>query len=206
MLAWFGSLGGWITLVEMRAARRRAAWDAHVDRALAVTTRPVRGAAMTDYYQLSDAEWEWVACFLEDRNAPSAYALRGYLNDRITERLVTARADERERLARQAATVTVTRGDDGGLTFTADDPNGVGWVPVDLALIPQMAAQSRALFDLRNRVLVLWDHAHEQQQARGVPSPWTAYVDAYDHVLRLFDGDSQLPAEVDSQVADGGSR
>src|SRR6187549_2150600 len=52
---------------------------------------------MTDYYQLSDAEWEWVACFLEDRTAPSADALRGYLNDRITERLVTARAEERER-------------------------------------------------------------------------------------------------------------
>ena len=52
---------------------------------------------MTDYYQLSDAEWEWVACFLGDRNAPSADALRGYLNDRITERLVTARADERKK-------------------------------------------------------------------------------------------------------------
>lgn len=52
---------------------------------------------MDDYYRLSDAEWEWVACFLGDRTAPSADALRGYLNDRITERLVTARAEEQAR-------------------------------------------------------------------------------------------------------------
>lgn len=43
---------------------------------------------------LTDAEWKWVAALLRDPDAPSAVALRGYLNDRITERLVY----ERERI------------------------------------------------------------------------------------------------------------
>jgi hypothetical protein len=60
---------------------------------------------MTDYV-LSDVEWEWVESFLEDRNAPSAYALRGYLNDRITERLVVARADERYKVETEGTDIT----------------------------------------------------------------------------------------------------
>ncbi len=47
---------------------------------------------------LTDNEWKWVAPFLRDPDDPSAGALRGYLNDRIAERLVTARAEERERI------------------------------------------------------------------------------------------------------------
>ena len=98
------------------------------------------------------------------------------------------RADERERLARSAAQVTITRADDGALSFSVDDPHGVGWVPVSLSLIPTLAAQSRAMFDLRTRVEALraqhgpgraHDHAYTYPCSR---------CDALEEVLALLDG------------------
>lgn len=88
--------------------------------------------------------------------------------------IARARADERERLAWQAATVTITRADDGALTYSVDDPNGVGWVPVSLDLVPTLAANSRAVFDLRNRVLAL------HPDWLGTPGDVLALIDGAD--------------------------
>ena len=70
-----------------------------------------------------------------------------------------------------------------GRVLDAVDPQ------VRSAVAHNRAAVTREAFaDLRGRVQVLRDNAHEQEQARGGPSPWTAYVVAYDHVLDLIDG------------------
>ena len=50
------------------------------------------------YYMLSDSEWSWVELYIDGAGERGATALRGYLNDRITERLTAARADERAQI------------------------------------------------------------------------------------------------------------
>ena len=48
------------------------------------------------------------------------------------------------------------------------------------------------LADLRAKVEALRDNAKEWQEKSPVQSPWTAYVGAYNHVLDLIDGGSDV--------------
>lgn len=52
------------------------------------------------YFPLSDEEWAWVEIGLDPKRGEKfTNALRAYLDDRIAERMFTARADERDRIA-----------------------------------------------------------------------------------------------------------
>lgn len=47
--------------------------------------------AESDAGRLTDSEWAWVATYMGGASVKERAALRGYLNDRIAERLQTAR-------------------------------------------------------------------------------------------------------------------
>jgi hypothetical protein len=124
--------------------------------------------------------------------SPGLKWLRGPIERVVDTLLPLIKKDEQERLSASAANITITKMEEGGLDVSVDDPNGTGWTPVALSLIPSLVQghfDTIRLQELRAEVQSMRNEAMEAQ-AHGVGievQMAKVGIAVLDDVLSLFD-------------------